>query len=46
MDRIEKTFMPIWQPYTRVPAETMNGTLPDEEERMVALAAHYYFQGR
>ena len=46
MDRIEKTFMPIWQPYTRVPAETMIGSLPDEEERTVALAAHYYFQGR
>ena len=46
MNRIEKTFMPIWQPFTGIPAETMIGSLPDEEERAVALAAHHYFQGR
>lgn len=44
-NRIEKVFMPIWQPYTRIPAETMIGSLSDEEERTVALAAHRYFQG-
>ena len=46
MNRIEKTFMPIWQPYTHIPAETMIMALSDEEERTVALAAHHYFQGR
>lgn len=46
MNRIQKTFMPIWQPYTLIPAETMIGSLSDEEERTVALAAHHYFQGR
>ena len=46
MNRTQKTFMPIWQPYTRISAETMIGSLSDEEERMVALAAHHYFQGR
>lgn len=46
MDRIEKTFMPIWQPYEGIPAEAMIGSLPDEEERTVALAAHHYFQAR
>ena len=46
MNRIEKTFMPIWQPFTGIPAETMIGSLSDEEERAVALAAHHYFQGR
>ncbi len=46
MNRTQKTFMPIWQPYTRIPAETMIGSLSDEEERTVALAAHHYFQGR
>ena len=46
MNRIEKTFMPIWQPFTLIPTETMIGSLSDEEERTVALAAHHYFQGR
>lgn len=46
MNRTQKTFMPIWQPYTDIPAETMIGSLSDEEERTVALAAHHYFQGR
>lgn len=46
MNRIEKTFMPIWQPFTLIPAETMIGSLPDEEERTVALAAHHYFQAK
>ena len=46
MNRTQKTFMPIWQPYTDIPAETMIGSLSDEEERPVALAAHHYFQGR
>lgn len=46
MNRTSKTFMPIWQPYTHVSAETMIGSLSDEEERTVALAAHHYFQGR
>ena len=40
----EKTFMPIWQPFMRIPTETMIGSLSDEEERTVALAAHYYFR--
>lgn len=44
MKRIEKIFMPLWQPYARIPAETMIGALSDEEERAVALAAHHYFQ--
>ena len=44
MNRIEKTFMPIWQPFTRIPTESMIASLSDEEERMVALAAHHYFQ--
>ncbi|MGM9588715.1 MAG: helix-turn-helix transcriptional regulator [Faecousia sp.] len=46
MNRIEKTFMPIWQPFTLIPAETMIGALSDEEERTVALAAHHYFQAK
>ena len=46
MNRIEKTFMPIWQPCTLVPVETMIGSLSDEEERTVALAAHHYFQAQ
>ena len=46
MNRIEKTFMPIWQPFTLIPAETMIGSLSDEEERTVALAAHHYFQAK
>ena len=46
MNRIEKTFMPIWQPCTLVPVETMIGSLSDEEERTVALAAHHYFQAK
>ena len=45
MNRTPKMFMPIWQPYTGIPAETMIGSLPDEEERTLALAAHHYFQG-
>lgn len=44
MNRIEKTFMPIWQPFAGIPTETMIGALSDEEERTVALAAHHYFQ--
>ena len=44
MDRIKKTFMPIWQCFTQIPSETMLESLSDEEERTVALAAHYYFQ--
>ena len=39
MNRTQKTFMPIWQPYTGIPAEAMIGSLSDEEERTVALAA-------
>ena len=46
MDRIEKMFMPIWQPFPPEPAETMIGSLSDEEERTIALSAHHYFQGR
>lgn len=46
MNRTEKMFMPIWQPYTGIPTETMIGSLSDEEERTVALAAHYYFQAK
>ena len=46
MNRKQKMFMPIWQPFTGIPAETMIGSIADEEERTVALAAHYYFQGR
>ena len=46
MNRIEKTFMPIWQPFTHIPAEAMIGSLPDAEERGVALATHHYFQAR
>ena len=46
MNRIEKTFMPIWQPYSGFPAETMIGSISDEEERTVALAAHHYFQAQ
>ena len=46
MNRIEKTFMPIWQPCTLVPVETMIGSLSDEEERTAALVAHYYFQAK
>ena len=46
MNRTSKTFMPIWQPYTHVSAETMIGSLSDEEERTVALAAHHYFQAK
>lgn len=45
MNRTQKTFMPIWRPYTGIPAEAMIGSLSDEEERTVALAAHHYFQG-
>lgn len=46
MDRIEKLFMPLWQPFTGIRAETMIGSLSDEEERTVALAAHHYFQAK
>ncbi len=46
MDRTEKLFMPIWQPFTGIRAETMIGSLSDEEERTVALAAHHYFQAK
>ena len=46
MNRIEKTFMPIWQPFTGIPSETMIGSLMDEEERTLALAAHHYFQAK
>ena len=46
MDRIEKLFMPLWQPFTGIRAETMIGSLSDEEERRVALAAHHYFQAK
>lgn len=46
MKRTQKLFMPIWQPYTGIPAETMIGSLSDEEERTAALAAHYYFQAK
>ena len=44
MSRTQKMFMPIWQPFTRIRTEAMIGSLPDEEERTVALAAHEYFQ--
>ena len=46
MNRIEKTFMPIWKPFTGKTTESMIGSLSDEEERTVALAAHYHFQAR
>lgn len=46
MNRIKKTFMPIWQPCTLIRAETMIQSLSDEEERTVALAAHHYFQAK
>ena len=46
MSRIGKTFMPIWQPFTGITTESMIRSLPDEEERTVALAAHYHFQAR
>ena len=46
MNRTQKMFMPIWQPFTLIPAETMIGSLSDEEERTVALAAHHYFQAK
>ena len=46
MDRTEKLFMPLWQPFTGIRAETMIGSLSDEEERTVALAAHHYFQAK
>lgn len=46
MNRIEKEFMPIWQPFTGKTAESMIETLEDEEERAVALAAHHYFQAK
>lgn len=46
MNRIEKKFMPIWQPFTGNTAESMIKTLEDEEERTVALAAHHYFQAK
>ena len=46
MNRTEKTFMPIWQPFTGRTTESMIGSLADEEERAAALAAHYYFQAR
>ena len=46
MDRKEKLFMPLWQPFTGSRAETMIGSLSDEEERRVALAAHHYFQAK
>lgn len=45
MARTQKTFMPIWQPYSGIPAQAMIGALSDEEERAAALAAHHYFQG-
>ena len=46
MNRTQKTFMPIWQPFTDIPAEAMIGSLSDVEERTVALAAHHYFQAK
>ena len=46
MNRTEKTFMPIWQPFTGKTTESMIRTLSDEEERTLALAAHYHFQAR
>ena len=46
MNQTQKMFMPIWQPYTQIPAETMIGALSDDEERTVALAAHHDFQAR
>lgn len=46
MDRTEKLFMPIWQPFVQYPAETGIGSLSDAEERTAALAAHHYFQAK
>ena len=46
MNRTQKLFMTIWQPYTGIPAETMIASIADEKERTVALAAHAYFQSR
>ena len=46
MDRTEKLFMPIWQPFVQYPAETRIGSLSDAEERTAALAAHHYFQAK
>ncbi|MGM9548726.1 MAG: helix-turn-helix transcriptional regulator [Faecousia sp.] len=46
MNRIEKTFMPIWQPFTGITTESMIRSLSDEEERTVARAAHHYFQAK
>ena len=46
MNRTQKMFMPIWQPVPLIPAETMIGSLSDEEERTAALAAHLYFQAK
>lgn len=46
MNRTEKVFMPIWQPFTCKTTESMIGTLKDEEERACARAAHYYFQAK
>lgn len=41
-----KVFMPIWSPFECGMADRMIAELPDEEERAVALAAQYYFQGK
>ena len=46
MNRTQKLFMPIWQPYTGIPAESMIGSLSDEEERTAALVSHHYFQAK
>lgn len=46
MNHTQKTFMPIWQPFTGIRVETMIGALSDEEEKTVALAAHHYFQAK
>lgn len=46
MNRTEKVFMPIWQPFTCKTTESMIGTFTDEEERACVRAALYYFQAK
>lgn len=46
MQRIRKTFMPIWQPCGDGTAEQTIALLTDKEEQTIAWAAHHYFQGR
>lgn len=45
MQRVVKTFMPLWTPFVDDSAQRTIENMADADERAMAWAAHHYFQG-